>query len=169
VVFLEGLVFHRGQMLLYYGTADSKIAVARAPMSSSLPIGVATHDATHDASTQVPPPPLVLPLAMTPAPPLVSGSGEQPGAGDLVAVPLFESTPRPSALAPIEVPSGELAIDLASAPMSRARGALLGLGLCIGVAGAHLLWSMACRRGKPRRNLLLLPCLPLQGKVDHEL
>jgi predicted GH43/DUF377 family glycosyl hydrolase len=32
VVFLEGLVFHRGELLLYYGTADSKIAVARGPL-----------------------------------------------------------------------------------------------------------------------------------------
>jgi len=36
VVFLEGLVFFRGSMLLYYGTADSKIAVATAPIPSRL-------------------------------------------------------------------------------------------------------------------------------------
>jgi predicted GH43/DUF377 family glycosyl hydrolase len=31
VCFVEGLVRHRGKWLLYYGTADSKIAVAEAP------------------------------------------------------------------------------------------------------------------------------------------
>jgi hypothetical protein len=32
VCFLEGMVFFKGKWLLYYGTADSKIAVAEAPL-----------------------------------------------------------------------------------------------------------------------------------------
>ena len=31
VCFLEGLVFFRNRWLLYYGTADSRVAVAAAP------------------------------------------------------------------------------------------------------------------------------------------
>ena len=45
VCFLEGLVPFQGQWLLYYGTADSKIAVARAPTS---PLPAPTELATRE-------------------------------------------------------------------------------------------------------------------------
>ena len=79
VVFLEGLVAHNGQLLLYYGTADSKIAVAKAPLPPYL-------------HPQVPAPTIPVPAAATEQPtPL-------PQAAPLIVVPLARRETLPPKL-----------------------------------------------------------------------
>ena len=161
MVFLEGLVIHQGQMLLYYGTADSKIAVARAPISSAL------HD---NAQNQVLPPPLIKLPAVPVAPSNTETRGELFDEGKLVPVPLFESTSQPSVHAPKE--DAQPDPPIVSLPSeTRSWRALLGCFLCTGGAAALVLWMRARQRSKAlrRRNLPCVPCLSLQAKVDREL
>jgi hypothetical protein len=62
VVFIEGLVFFKGRWLLYYGTADSKIAVAEAvgydyrglrlPLHDTVGVGVRVQDMEQERQLQ---------------------------------------------------------------------------------------------------------------------
>jgi hypothetical protein len=162
VVFLEGLVFHRGEMLLYYGTADSKIAVARAPISSAL------HDNT--AHNQVLPPTLIPLPAMQVPPPNTVPEGVLVGEGNLAPVPLFEPTTSRTSVHALE---GDVLPPVPSVLLPSAANSwttLLGCFMCIGGA-ALFLWMIARQRIKAlrRRNLPCVPCLPVQAKLDHEL